>query len=37
METLLVQGQEVAQQMSWDVVAKDYLLPGILKTRDRYL
>ncbi|MDQ3249879.1 MAG: hypothetical protein M3Q45_11815 [Chloroflexota bacterium] len=28
---LLEQGQAVAQRMSWDVVAQDYLLPGLRK------
>ena len=29
MERLLARGQEVADRMSWDVVARDYLLPGL--------
>jgi hypothetical protein len=29
MEALLARGQEVAQRMSWDMVARDYLLPGL--------
>lgn len=29
MEALLARGQEVADLMSWDVVARDYLLPGL--------
>jgi hypothetical protein len=29
MEALLERGQAVAQRMSWDVVARDYLLPGL--------
>lgn len=29
MERLLARGQEIANQMSWDVVARDYLLPGL--------
>jgi hypothetical protein len=28
-ETLLARGQEIADRMSWDVVARDYLLPGL--------
>ncbi|MCC6458360.1 MAG: hypothetical protein IT328_25635 [Caldilineaceae bacterium] len=31
METMLARGQEVAQRMSWDVVARDYLLPGLYR------
>jgi hypothetical protein len=31
METLLARGQEVARAMSWEVVADDYLLPGLRK------
>jgi hypothetical protein len=29
MQTLLEQGQALAHQMSWEVVARDYLLPGL--------
>jgi hypothetical protein len=29
MERLLARGQEIANRMSWDVVARDYLLPGL--------
>ncbi len=28
-ERLLVRGQEIAARMSWDVVVRDYLLPGL--------
>ncbi len=28
-ETLLTLGNEAAKNMSWEVVARDYLLPGI--------
>ncbi len=31
METLLARGQEIAERMSWDVVARDYLLPGLYR------
>lgn len=31
METLLARGQEIADRMSWDVVARDYLLPGLYR------
>lgn len=30
-ETLLLQGQEIARRMSWEVVVSDYLLPGLRK------
>jgi len=30
-EVLLEQGHAIAQKMSWEVVAADYLLPGLLK------
>jgi hypothetical protein len=29
MESLLAHGQEIAGRMSWDVVTRDYLLPGL--------
>lgn len=29
LQTLLERGQAIAQQMSWEVVANDYLLPGL--------
>jgi hypothetical protein len=31
METMLARGQEIADHMSWDVVAKEYLLPGLYR------
>jgi hypothetical protein len=31
METLLARGQEIADRMSWDVVVRDYLLPGLVR------
>ncbi|OUC07662.1 hypothetical protein RY27_13535 [Litorilinea aerophila] len=37
MAHLLRCGQEVAQHMSWDVVARDYLLPGLERARQRNL
>jgi hypothetical protein len=33
MEALLESGQAVARRMSWDVVARDYLLPGLRKAQ----
>mgnify|MGYP005840900051 CR=1 FL=1 len=32
-QTLLEQGQAAAQAMSWDVVARDYLLPGLRRVQ----
>jgi hypothetical protein len=29
METLIARGQEIADRMSWNVVAREYLLPGL--------
>jgi hypothetical protein len=31
MEKLLARGQEIADRMSWNVVARDYLLPGLYR------
>ena len=31
MEALLARGQEIADLMSWNVVARDYLLPGLYR------
>jgi hypothetical protein len=31
METMLARGQAIADRMSWDVVARDYLLPGLYR------
>ena len=31
METLLASGQAIADRMSWDVVVRDYLLPGLYR------
>jgi hypothetical protein len=31
MEILLARGQEIADRMSWNVVARDYLLPGLYR------
>jgi hypothetical protein len=33
MEALLERGSAVAQAMSWDVVARDYLLPGLRRAQ----
>lgn len=33
MARLLAQGQRVAEHMSWDVVAREYLLPALMRTR----
>ena len=35
MEALLEHGQAIARAMSWDVVARDYLLPGLRKAQTR--
>jgi hypothetical protein len=35
MEALLARGQEVAHRMSWDVVARDYLLPGLYRLQSQ--
>ena len=35
MEALMETGQAVARRMSWDVVARDYLLPGLRRAQTR--
>ena len=32
-QTMLTRGREIARGMSWDVVAEDYLLPGLARAR----
>lgn len=36
MEQLLIRGSEVAHAMSWDVVARDYLVPGLQRAQSSH-